>query len=54
MAARSSVPGGGGFLLIVGPPERRAEIDAAVGHLHSVPIQLEPDGCRRGVCENEK
>jgi len=45
--------GGGGFLLIVAPPERRAEIDAAVGHLHSVPIQLEPDG-NRVVYVNEK
>jgi D-glycero-alpha-D-manno-heptose-7-phosphate kinase len=45
--------GGGGFLLIVGPPEQRAEIDAAVGHLHSVPLQLEPDGCHV-VYVNEK
>jgi len=45
--------GGGGFLLIVGPPERRAEIDAAVGKLHSVPIQLESDGSRV-VYVNEK
>jgi D-glycero-alpha-D-manno-heptose-7-phosphate kinase len=45
--------GGGGFLLIVGPPERRAEIDAAVGHLHSVPLYLEQDGCH-AVYVNEK
>jgi D-glycero-alpha-D-manno-heptose-7-phosphate kinase len=45
--------GGGGFLLIVGPPERRAEIDAAVGHLHSVSLQLEQDGSR-AVYVNEK
>jgi D-glycero-alpha-D-manno-heptose-7-phosphate kinase len=45
--------GGGGFLLIVGPPERRAEIDAAVGHLHRVPLNLEQDGCH-AVYVNEK
>jgi D-glycero-alpha-D-manno-heptose-7-phosphate kinase len=45
--------GGGGFLLIVGPPERRAAIDAAVGHLHSVPLQLEQTGCHV-VYVNEK
>jgi D-glycero-alpha-D-manno-heptose-7-phosphate kinase len=38
--------GGGGFLLIMAPPERRPAIDAAVGHLHSLPVRLEPDGSR--------
>ena len=38
--------GGGGFLLIMAPPERRAAIDAAVGHLHCLPVRLEPDGTR--------
>jgi len=38
--------GGGGFLLIMAPPERREAIDAAVGHLHSMPVRLEPDGSR--------
>lgn len=38
--------GGGGFLLVIGPPDRRAAIDAAVGHLHSVPLRLEPEGSR--------
>jgi D-glycero-alpha-D-manno-heptose-7-phosphate kinase len=38
--------GGGGFLLIMAPPERRAAIDAALGHLHSLPVRLEPDGSR--------
>jgi D-glycero-alpha-D-manno-heptose-7-phosphate kinase len=36
--------GGGGFLLIAGPPDRRAEIDAAVGGLPSFPVRLEPNG----------
>ena len=38
--------GGGGFLLIMGPAERRTAIDAAVGNLHSLPVRLEPDGSR--------
>ena len=38
--------GGGGFLLIMGPAERRAAIDAAVGNLHRLPVRLEPDGSR--------
>jgi D-glycero-alpha-D-manno-heptose-7-phosphate kinase len=36
--------GGGGFLLIVGPPECRPAIDEAVGHLHCLPIRLESAG----------
>lgn len=37
--------GGGGFILIMGPPERRAEIDAAMGHAYTLPLRLQPDGC---------
>jgi D-glycero-alpha-D-manno-heptose-7-phosphate kinase len=36
--------GGGGFLLITGPPERRAAIDAAVGGIPSFPVRLEQNG----------
>jgi D-glycero-alpha-D-manno-heptose-7-phosphate kinase len=38
--------GGGGFLLIIAPPERRASIDAAMAHLHSMPVRLESGGGR--------
>ena len=38
--------GGGGFLLIMAPPERQAAIDEAVGYLHRLPVNLEPNGSR--------
>ncbi|HVC62884.1 MAG TPA: kinase [Acetobacteraceae bacterium] len=45
--------GGGGFLLVMGPPERRAAIDQAVGQLRSFPLKLEPSGSHI-VYANEK
>ena len=45
--------GGGGFLLIMAPPEQHIEINIALGNLHSVPLRLEPDGSR-AVYVNEK
>ena len=45
--------GGGGFLLIIGPPGQRAAIDAAVGGLRSFPLKLESTGSHI-VYVNEK
>jgi D-glycero-alpha-D-manno-heptose-7-phosphate kinase len=45
--------GGGGFLLVMGPPDRRAAIDAAVGQLRSFPLKLESSGSHI-VYVNEK
>lgn len=45
--------GGGGFLLIMGPPAQRGAIDAAVGQLRSFPLKLEPSGSHI-VYVNEK
>lgn len=36
--------GGGGFLLIIAPPESRPEIDAALGNLHCLPVRFEMGG----------
>ena len=38
--------GGGGFLLIMGPPGQRAAIDAAVGDMHCIPLRFESIGSR--------
>ncbi|MBP7693756.1 MAG: GHMP kinase [Anaerolineales bacterium] len=38
--------GGGGFLLFVCPPERRAAVRAALRHLQELPFQLEQDGSK--------
>jgi D-glycero-alpha-D-manno-heptose-7-phosphate kinase len=38
--------GGGGFLLVMGPPERQAAIDAAVGNLRRFHLRLDPNGSR--------
>ena len=45
--------GGGGFLLIVGPPGQRAAIDAAIGHPYNLSVRLEEDGSHV-VYVNEK
>jgi D-glycero-alpha-D-manno-heptose-7-phosphate kinase len=45
--------GGGGFLLIAGPPDCRAAIDAAVGGIPAFPVRLEPSGSHV-VFVNEK
>jgi len=45
--------GGGGFLLVMGPPDRRAAIDAAVGQLRSFPLKLVSSGSHI-VYVNEK
>lgn len=36
--------GGGGFLLVIAPPDRQPAIDAALGGLKSFPLRLQPDG----------
>lgn len=38
--------GGGGFLLIYCPFERREQVRAALSHLRELPFQLEPDGTK--------
>lgn len=38
--------GGGGFLLLYVPPEKRESVRAALKHLHELPFQLEPDGTK--------
>jgi D-glycero-alpha-D-manno-heptose-7-phosphate kinase len=38
--------GGGGFLLIMAPPDRKAAIDLAAGPLRCLPVSLEPTGSR--------
>jgi D-glycero-alpha-D-manno-heptose-7-phosphate kinase len=38
--------GGGGFLLIVHPPERSAQIESALSPMRRLPIQITPEGSR--------
>ena len=45
--------GGGGFILMMGPPEQRVAIDEAVGGLRSFPLKLESSGSHI-VYVNEK
>jgi D-glycero-alpha-D-manno-heptose-7-phosphate kinase len=45
--------GGGGFLLVIAPPDSYPAIDAAIGHLHSFPVRLEKNGSHV-VYVNEK
>jgi D-glycero-alpha-D-manno-heptose-7-phosphate kinase len=38
--------GGGGFLLVVHPPERSAQISSALSPMHRLPVVLQPEGSR--------
>jgi D-glycero-alpha-D-manno-heptose-7-phosphate kinase len=38
--------GGGGFLLLYCPPEKRESVRAALSHLRELPFQMEPDGSK--------
>lgn len=38
--------GGGGFLLLYCPPEKRENVRSALGHMRELPFHLEPDGTK--------
>jgi D-glycero-alpha-D-manno-heptose-7-phosphate kinase len=38
--------GGGGFLLLYCPPEKREAVRGALRHLRELPFQIEPDGTK--------
>jgi D-glycero-alpha-D-manno-heptose-7-phosphate kinase len=38
--------GGGGFLLLICPPERQENVREALSHLQELPFNLEPDGSK--------
>ena len=38
--------GGGGFLLVVHPPERSAQIASALSPMERLPVRIQPEGSR--------
>jgi D-glycero-alpha-D-manno-heptose-7-phosphate kinase len=46
LGGKISGAGGGGFLLVYTPPERRAAVREALRDLRELPYQLEPDGSK--------
>jgi D-glycero-alpha-D-manno-heptose-7-phosphate kinase len=38
--------GGGGFMVLVCPPDKRASVRTALGHLQELPFGLEADGTK--------
>jgi D-glycero-alpha-D-manno-heptose-7-phosphate kinase len=38
--------GGGGFLLLYCPPEKREAVRASLSQLRELPFQIEPDGSK--------